>query len=88
MMLVDDRVLEYLNEHDAGSPQKMKEEGKIRYSPQYISQRCKELAKRGLVKHLGNAVYVITDDGERYLAGELDTGKFDEEDDNGERASA
>ena len=73
MTLVDDRVLEYLNEHESGTPVKMKRQGPINYSRQYIDKRCKRLAEEGLVKHFGNGVYVITDDGEAYLDGRLDT---------------
>ncbi|WP_439028437.1 MarR family transcriptional regulator [Haloarchaeobius sp. DT45] len=73
MALVDDRVLEYIHDHEHGSPTEMMEEGPIRYSRQYIAKRCKELAKRGLLTHVGNGVYVITDKGEAYLAGEYDT---------------
>ena len=73
MTLVDDRILEYLQENETGSPKKMKDEGPIRYSDAYIGRRCKRLAEEGLVRHLGNAVYTITDDGEAYLEGRLDT---------------
>lgn len=73
MSLVDDRILEYIYEHDSGSPKKMKEEGRIRYSRQHIARRCRKLAEKGLLTHLGNGVYVITDEGEAYLKGELDT---------------
>lgn len=73
MALVDDRVLEYLRENGSGSPTEMKEEGPIRYSSQYIGRRCKKLKENGLVQHLGNGVYIITDDGEAYLDGQLDT---------------
>ena len=51
----------------------MKREGPINYSRQYIDKRCKRLDEEGLVKHYGNGVYVITDDGEAYLDGRLDT---------------
>lgn len=73
MALVDDRVLEYLNENDSGTPTKMKKEGPINYSRAYIDRRCKRLTEEGLIDHLGNGVYVITDDGEAYLDGRLDT---------------
>ena len=73
MALVDDRVLEYLSENGSGSPTEMKKEGPIRYSSQYIGRRCKKLEENGLVQHLGNGVYIITDDGEAYLDGRLDT---------------
>nr|WP_321163297.1 helix-turn-helix domain-containing protein [Halorubrum aidingense] len=73
MALVDDRVLEYLEEHESGSPEEMRQKGPIHYSRQYIGRRCKKLADKGLVKHLGNGIYIITDDGEAYLGGRLDT---------------
>ena len=73
MTAVDDRILEYLSEHESGSPTKMKREGPIRYSRQQVHRRCKRLAEKSLVQHLGNGVYVITEDGEAYLEGRLDT---------------
>jgi Mn-dependent DtxR family transcriptional regulator len=73
MTLVDDRILEYIRENDSGSPTAMKREGPIHYSRQYVDERCRKLAKKGLLEHLGNGVYVITDDGEAYLDGLLDT---------------
>jgi predicted transcriptional regulator len=73
MTAADDRILEYLSENETGSPAKMKREGPIRYSRQQINRRCKRLTEEDLVRHLGNGVYVITDDGEAYLEGRLDT---------------
>jgi len=73
MSIVDDRVLEYIQEHGHGSPTEMMEEGPIRYSKAYISQRCQKLADHGLLQPVGNGVYVITDRGEAYLDAELDT---------------
>jgi predicted transcriptional regulator len=88
MALVDDRVLEYLRENGSGSPTEMKEEGPIRYSSQYIGRRCKKLKENGLVQHLGNGVYIITDDGEAYLAGRLDTQEWRYIDDNASEVTA
>jgi len=73
MTAVDDRILEYLYEHESGSPTKMKREGPIRYSRQQVHRRCKKLAENGLINDLGNGVYMITEDGEAYLEGRLDT---------------
>ena len=73
MTAVDDRILEYLSEHESGSPTKMKREGPIRYSRQQVHRRCKILAEKGLINDLGNGVYMITEDGEAYLEGRLDT---------------
>lgn len=73
MSLADDRILEFVRENGSGSPTVLKEEGRIRYSAAHIGRRCRKLADEGLLQHLGNSVYVITDDGEAYLDGRLDT---------------
>ncbi|MDB2245715.1 MarR family transcriptional regulator [Halorubrum ezzemoulense] len=73
MTAVDDRILEYLSEHESGSPTKMKREGPIRYSRQQVHRRCKKLAENSLINDLGNGVYMITENGEAYLEGRLDT---------------
>ena len=86
MTAVDDRIMEYLSEHGSGSPTKMKREGPIRYSRQQVHRRCKTLAEKDIINHLGNGVYVITEDGEAYLEGRLDTEDWqyiDEENDEG-----
>ena len=86
MSAADDRILEYLSENESGSPTKMKREGPIRYSRVQVHRRCKILAKKGLINDLGNGVYMITDDGEAYLEGRLDTENWqytDEENDEG-----
>jgi Mn-dependent DtxR family transcriptional regulator len=64
----------------------MKEKARIRYTPEYVAERRRELANRGLLQHLGNGVYVSTEDGERYLNNELDTGEL--VDDSQESSSA
>lgn len=73
MVLADDRILEYIREEGSGRPKAMADSGYVRFSRPYITQRCKKLVEHGLLQHLGNGVYVITDRGERYLDGELDT---------------
>jgi hypothetical protein len=83
----DDRILEFLQEEGPSTPKSMHDDGRIRFSRGYINTRCRVLSENGLVVNLGNGVYQITDSGEKYLAGELDTAEMD--DDNGEnRASA
>lgn len=69
----DDRILEFLREEGPSTPKKMFDDGRVRFSRPYINVRCKELAEYGLLNHLGNGVYVITEQGEQYLKGELDT---------------
>ncbi|WP_026046141.1 hypothetical protein [Halorubrum sp. T3] len=88
MTLVDDRVLEYLSEHESGSPAEMKREGPINYSRQYIDKRCKRLTEEGLTKHFGNGIYVITDDGKAYLDGRLDTQEWRYTDDDADEVTA
>lgn len=73
MTIVDDRVLEYIREHEHGSPSEMSREGPIHYSTGYIAERCRELSNYGLLKPVGNGVYTITENGEAYLDGKLDT---------------
>jgi hypothetical protein len=73
MVLTDDRVLEYLRENETGGATEMAESGLIPYTRGYISQRLSKLADHNLVKPLGNGVYRITERGERYLDGELNT---------------
>lgn len=72
MVLADERILEFIREHGSGAPTEMAESGYVRYSRQYISQRAKKLVEHGLLKHLGNGVYIITDEGEAYLNEEYD----------------
>ena len=95
MVLADDRILEYIREEGSGSPKEMEDSGYVRFSRQYISRRCKKMVKHGLLNHLGNGVYVITERGEEYLDGEIDTSEDapDEvespfEDNNGPSASS
>jgi hypothetical protein len=83
MTLVDDRVLEFLDENESGTPTKMKEEGPINYSRPYINRRCKKLAEKGLIKNLGNGVYVLSDTGKAYLDGRLDTQNWTRVDEDG-----
>ena len=73
MVLADDRILEYVRENESGTPSEMANSGFVRYSRQYIHTRAKKLVDHGLLNHLGNGVYTITERGERYLDGEIDT---------------
>ena len=73
MTLVDDRILEYLHENEAASPTEMMQGGPIKFSRAYIGRRCKKLKEEGLIREISDATYVITEDGETYLRGNLDT---------------
>lgn len=73
MTIWDDRILEYVAEHDGASVGELEASGYVRVSNAHVSRRCAKLADHGLLRPLGNGVYVITDRGEAYLAGDLDT---------------
>lgn len=72
MTIADERILEYLSETETLTPKKMADSGDVRFSRQYIGDRCRKLADYGLLQHLGNGVYRVTEQGEEYLKGELD----------------
>jgi len=73
MVLADDRILEYIREKESGSPKEMVDSGYVRYTRSYISKRCRKLVEHGLLRDLGNGVYIITERGKKYLSGEIDT---------------
>lgn len=77
MTLADERILERLSEVETDTPKGMAESGDVRFSRQYIGQRCRKLADYGLTQPLGNGVYRITEEGEAYLDGELDVAELD-----------
>ncbi|WP_425504402.1 MarR family transcriptional regulator [Salinilacihabitans rarus] len=77
MVSADDRILEYLAENETGTPKQMADSGNVRFSRSYITQRCKKLLDFGLIRHLGNGVYIITDEGQQYLDGELDAAELE-----------
>jgi DNA-binding IclR family transcriptional regulator len=80
MTIADDRILEYLADHESGTPSEMAKVDTMRFSRSYLHQRCDVLEEYGLVRHLGNGVHILTDKGSQYLNGGLDTGKLDGED--------
>jgi repressor of nif and glnA expression len=47
--------------------------GPIKFSQAYIGRRCKKLKEEGLLREVSDATYVVTEDGEAYLKGHLDT---------------
>lgn len=86
MSIWDDRILEYISEHDGGSVGDIAGHDLIRVSQPHISRRCNVLAEHGLLRALGNGVYVITEDGQKYLQGELDAEDLSETGENGGEA--
>lgn len=73
MVLLDDRILEFLVETDFSTPSEIAADEYIHYSAQHVGDRCRTMAEHGLVENVGNGVYRITDRGEQYLAEELNT---------------
>lgn len=79
MTIADERILEYLSTSEISTPKKMADSGDVRFSRQYIGERCRKLTDYGMVQHLGNGVYRITKEGERYLTGDLDAESLNDE---------
>jgi len=77
MTSLDDRILEFLHENKPTTPTKMTTKASLPYSRQYVDKRCKKLNEEGLLESLGNGVYMITEDGEAYLEGCLNTETWD-----------
>lgn len=73
MTIWDDRILEIARKKDSVSPKALDESGYFDISKTQISRRCRKLNKKGLLQHLGNGVYIITDRGMGYLDGEIST---------------
>jgi len=72
MTICDERILERLSEVETDTPKGMADSGDVRFSRQYIGERCRMLTDYGMLQHLGNGVYRITEVGEQYLEGEVD----------------
>jgi len=80
MTRADGRILELLAEDGPHPPSKMAADDRLRFGSEYVGRRCRKyLVPYGLVRNLGNGVYQITDDGEAYLAGELDAAELERE---------
>lgn len=71
---VDDEIMELLDESGAGTPQSLANE--LTKNNDYIGVRCRELASKGLLERPSRGLYVLTDEGKQYLAGELDAGEL------------
>jgi len=86
MSIWDDRILEFISENNGGSVGEIADHELIRVSQPHVSRRCTVLAEHELLRPLGNGVYMITEEGERYLAGELDAEELNGT--NGEQGEA
>jgi Mn-dependent DtxR family transcriptional regulator len=70
MVPSDDPILEYLA--DAGEVPPAVIGRNIDSHPNYVGERCRLLAKYGLVDRRDDGYYALTADGRDYLAGDLD----------------
>lgn len=73
MTIWDDRILEVARKEDSVSPKELADTDYFAVSRTQISRRLRKLNEHGLLQHLGNGVYVITERGEGYLDGEIST---------------
>ena len=87
MTLWDDRILEIIREEESGSPKQLSDNKYIRVSRSQVSRRLKKLAEHGLLNDLGNGVYIITEQGEQYLDGEIDADELPDTADGDSKAS-
>jgi Mn-dependent DtxR family transcriptional regulator len=83
MTIWDDRILEVIREEGSGSPTPLSEHKHIHISASQVSKRLRKLSEHGLLQHLGNGVYVTTNEGESYLKGELDAEYLSEQTNEG-----
>ena len=72
MTLWDDRILEIIRNEESGNATDLSENKYIRVSRTQVGRRLRKLADHGLLKPLGNGVYIITEQGEQYLDGKID----------------
>jgi DNA-binding IclR family transcriptional regulator len=83
MTIWDDRILEILREEGPKSVGELTKHPNIRISHSQVSRRCGTLAEHGMLDAFANGVYDITEQGLRYLDGELDAEEIENEN-NGE----
>lgn len=88
MTLWDDRILEVIREDGSGRPTPISDHDYIHISASQVSKRMKKLANNGLLQPLGNGVYVITSEGQRYLDGEIAVDEIGEKDNDDGTAHA
>ena len=79
----DERILEFLTEKGNHPPSAIAENiskmgSEVNYNSMYIGNRCRKLANAGILLNVGGGTYSITEDGERFLDGDLDAGDLPE----------
>lgn len=80
MVRADDLILELLEEEGQYTPSIIAD--KLEYSAEHVNRRCRALQNFGLLRNIRRGLYQITEDGEAYLAGELDASELKEADED------
>ncbi|QLG48622.2 winged helix-turn-helix domain-containing protein [Natrinema halophilum] len=78
MTRADDEILEYLSSETAGTPKVIADA--LDRNNDYIGTRCRKLASYGLLERPSRGFYVISEEGNSYLEGELDASTLSETD--------
>ena len=75
MTIWDDRILEIMktDEDMVGRVKELADDKNVRISRSSVSRRCTKLEEHGLIRKVGDGVYILTDRGRAYLKGELST---------------
>ena len=75
MTIWDDRILETIrdDQDEMGKVSELAKEDTIRIARSSVSRRCKKLEEHSLLRNIGDGVYVLTERGEGYLQGEINT---------------
>jgi len=81
MTIADDRLLEYIAEHETATPTEMAESDLVRFKRVHLQRRCQKLYQHGLVRQVGNGVYMLSEQGQQYLDGELDAAELEPDND-------
>jgi predicted transcriptional regulator len=72
MTQADERILEFLHEKDiVASPGVIATN--LDYNNKYISERCSKLVDAGLIQRVDASNYRLTEKGEQFLEGELES---------------
>ncbi len=81
MKPADDPILEVIRSDGNMTPLAVSKEGwvpRVDITRNYAGQRCRALARRGMLRCLDKGLYGITDEGLRYLDEELDANSLEE----------
>lgn len=77
MVPIDDSILEYVR--DAGEVPPAVIGRNLDTHRNYAGERCRELARHGLLDRSEDGYYSLTTLGKRYLSEELEPGELDED---------